>query len=272
MNIDFNALAQTAMTALTQVGMKILGAIVIWIVGRWLIRLASNIISTALNKRNLDKTIVQFIHSSVTGLLSIALIIALLGFFGVETTTFAALLAAAGIAIGAAWSGLLSNFAAGIFLVILRPFKIDDFVSAGGMLGTVTAIGLFGTTINTPDNIQTIVGNAKIFSDTIQNFSTNPFRRVDLVAQLDHSTDHNAAIGLLKEGMSRIPNVLQSPAPDVEILTFTLAGPVLAVRPFCAQPDYWQVYFDTNKLIRESFGAAGFATPENHLAIRNLQG
>src|SRR5262249_23237159 len=152
--------------------------------------------------------------SSLAALLTIALIVALLGFFGVETTTFAALLAAAGIAIGAAWSGLLANFAAGIFLVILRPFKAGDFVSAGGVTGTVQAIGLFGTSINTPDNVLTVVGNSKIFADTIQNFSSNPYRRVDLVAQLDHGADHAEAIQLLKTGLGKIPNVLASPAPD----------------------------------------------------------
>jgi small conductance mechanosensitive channel len=267
-NINFNEIAQNAMAILTQVGLKILGAIVIWIVGRWLIRLAVNLVSKGLLKRHLDITIVEFIRSSISGLLSIALIIALLGFFGVETTTFAALLAAAGIAIGAAWSGLLSNFAAGIFLVILRPFKLGDFVTAGGVTGTVRAIGLFGATIDTPDNIETIVGNAKIFSDTIQNFSTNAYRRVELVAQLDSEADHHEAIRLLKAGMALIPNVLLDPAPVVEILQFTLAGPVLAVRPFCAQPNYWQVYFDTNRLIRESFGAAGFPAPAMHYAAR----
>jgi small-conductance mechanosensitive channel len=107
--------------------------------------------------------------------LNIALVVALLGFFGVETTTFAALIAAGGVAVGVAWGGLLANFAAGAFLVFLRPFKVGDFVNAGGVTGTVDAIGLFTTTINTPDNVCTIVGNNKIFADTIQNFSANPY-------------------------------------------------------------------------------------------------
>jgi small conductance mechanosensitive channel len=112
--------------------------------------------------------------------------------------------------------------------------------------------------VNTPDNVRTIIGNNKVFSDTIQNFSANPYRRVELTAQLDGSVDHNAAISLLKARLSRIPNVLASPAPDVEIMTFNPMGPVLAVRPYCHNADYWQVYFDTNKTIKESFGEAGF--------------
>lgn len=157
--------------------------------------------------------------------------VGILGYLGVETTTFAALLAGVGIAVGAAWSGLLANFAAGVFLVVLRPFKVGDFVSAGGITGTIESIELFGTTINTPDNVQTIVGNNKILSDNIQNFSANAFRRVDLTAQIAHGVNHADAIHLLRTGLARIPNVMPLPAPDVEILQFTLAGPVLAVRP-----------------------------------------
>ena len=162
--------------------------------------------------------------------LNIVLVIAVLGIFGVETTTLAALLAAAGVAIGMAWSGLLSNFAAGAFLIVLRPFHAGDFVTAGGVTGTVLEVGLFATTLTAPDNVRTIVGNAKIFADTIQNYSANPYRRVDLMAQLAHGVDPNLAIGLLKERLAKIPNVLTTPPPDVEILQFTLAGPVLAVR------------------------------------------
>ena len=176
-------------------------------------------------------------------------------------STFAALIAAAGVAIGMAWSGLMSNFAAGAFLVVLRPFKVGDFVTVGGVTGTVREIGLFATSLDTPDNVLTVVGNNKIFSDTIQNFTANPFRRVELKAQLAGTTDAMAAIALLKEKVAAIPNVLAEPAVDVEILEFTLVGPVLAVRPYCHNDNYWQVYFDTNRTIRDSFGAAGFAAP-----------
>ncbi|HTM51505.1 MAG TPA: mechanosensitive ion channel family protein [Bryobacteraceae bacterium] len=270
MNLDFNAITQNTITILTNVGLKVIGAIVIWLVGRWLIGLAVGLAGRALDRQILDKTIVSYVRASLSALLTIALIVALLGFFGVETTTFAALLAGVGIAIGAAWSGLLANFAAGVFLVILRPFKVGDFVTAGGMTGTVQAIGLFGTTLNTPDNVQTILGNGKIFSDTIQNFSTNPFRRVDVVAQLDHAADHTEAIQLLKDGLSRVPNVLPNPAPEVEILQFNLSGPVLTVRPYCNNAHYWQVYFDTNRLIKESFRDAGYTPPEHRFLVRGV--
>ena len=267
--MDFNQIMQTITTIAIAFGLKIIGAIVVWVVGRYLIGLAVRLVSNALERQRVDPTVLRYLGTVVSVTLNIILVIAILGYFGVETTTFAALFAAAGVAVGLAWSGLLANFAAGAFMIILRPIKVGDFVTAGGVTGTVREIGLFVTVLNTPDNVQTIVGNNKIFSDTIQNFSTNPYRRVDLKAQLNHSVDHNRAIQLLKERLPKIANVKTDPAADVEVLEFNLAGPVLAVRPYCLTDHYWQVYFDTNRLIRESFGAAGFPVPEQHLAVRN---
>ena len=155
----------------------------------------------------------------------------------------------------------MAHFAAGAFLVVLRPMKVGDFVTVGGVTGTVTELGLFTTVINTPDNVQTIIGNNKVFSDTIQNYTVNPFRRVDLKCQLAGAADHQAAMALLREKIAAIPNVLAEPKVDVEILDFTLVGPVLAVRPYCHNDHYWQVYFDTNRTIREALGAAGFPAP-----------
>ncbi|MCC6390266.1 MAG: mechanosensitive ion channel family protein [Bryobacterales bacterium] len=266
--METNTWLQMVAGLATQTGMKILGAIALWIIGRWLVRLAVRLLSRAMQRGGVDATLIGYVRSSCTATLNVVLVVAILGFFGVETTSFAALFAAIGVAIGMAWSGLLSNFAAGVFLVLLRPFKVGDFVTAGGITGTVSEIGLLVTVINSPDNVRNIVGNSKIFGDTIQNFSFNPYRRVDLTAQLDHSVDHRAAIQMLTARIAAIPNVVRDPAPDVEILSFNLAGPVLAVRPYCGNADYWQVYFDTNRVIRESFGEAAFPVPEYHYAIR----
>ena len=151
--------------------------------------------------------------------------------------------------------------------MFLRPFKVGDAVTVAGVTGTVDAIGLFGTTLNTPDNVLTIVGNSKVFSDTIQNFSANPYRRVDLTATISHDVDHHEAIRLLEARLASIPNVMSSPAPDVDVLQFTPAGPLLCVRPYCSNAHYWQVYFDTNRVIREAFGAAGFPAPVPAYAV-----
>jgi len=254
-----------------QVGLRILGAIALWIVGRMIIGFVVKLIARSLTRQRVDPTLGRYVASTINVILNIVLVIAILNVFGVETTTFAALLAAAGVAIGLAWSGLLGNFAAGAFLVVLRPFKVGDFVTVGGVTGTVEEVGLFVTALDTPDNIRTFVGNNKILSDTIQNFSANSYRRVDLVAQLNHGVDPAGAVRLLKERLTRIPNVLTTPVPDVEILQFNLAGPVLAVRPYCNNAHYWQVYFDTNRVIRESFGEAGYPVPEQHYRVRTAE-
>ncbi|BAY30749.1 MscS mechanosensitive ion channel [Nostoc carneum NIES-2107] len=265
--MNFKEIGQVALALLTQFGLKLVGAILLWVVAQRLIDFGLKLLRRAFKVQHVDPTLITYIINIISVTLRIVLVVAILGFFGIETTSFAALLAAAGIAIGAAWGGLLANFAAGAFLVIFRPFKIGDFITAAGVTGTVTEIGLFTTNINTPDNVMTIVANNKIFSDNIQNYSANPYRRVDLLAQLHHSVDHHDAIARLKAKISQIPNVLQSPAPDVEIIDFNMAGPVLAVRPYCNNDHYWQVYFDTNKVIRETFGEAGYPVPEHRYSI-----
>jgi small conductance mechanosensitive channel len=266
--MDIQGMFETAKPMLIAFGLKVIGAIVVYIAGRWLIGVASSVVMRALERQKVEPTVIRYIGSIITVALNIILIVAILGYFGVETTSFAALVAGLGIAVGAAWGGLLSNFAAGAFILVLRPFKVGDYVVAGDVEGTVRMIGLFNTTIDAPDNVQTIVGNAKIMNGTIRNFSQNPYRRVELTAQLDHSVDPADAVRRLKDVLPKIANVVAAPKPDVEILSFNERGPVLAVRPYCNTVHYWQVYFDTNRTIRETFGAAGYPAAEAHHFMR----
>ena len=249
------------------VGTKLLGVILLWLVGRFVIGGVKKIMDRGMRARSVDATIIGYADNVVNVLLNILLVATILGFVGVETTTFAGLLAAAGLAIGTAWSGLLANFASGAFLVILRPFKKGDFISAAGTTGTVVDIGMFVTVINTPDNVRTMVGNNKLFSDTIQNFSTNAYRRVERTAQLAHGADHKRAMALIAERVRAIPNVLSDPLPDLTLIDFNLAGPVIAVRPYCHNDHYWQVSFDTNEAIREALSSNGFEVPATHHAV-----
>jgi small conductance mechanosensitive channel len=269
--MDVSSMVQSAIPLLTYFALKVVGAIALWLIGRWLIRFAVAMLVRTL-KYPFDQTVAGYIGTATSVLLNIALIVAILGFFGIETTTFAALMAGVGIAIGAAWSGLLAHLAAGVFLLILRPFKVGDFISVAGMLGTVEEIGLFVTRINTPDNVQTFVSNSRVFADTIQNFSSNAYRRVDLVAQLHHDADHATAMRLLKGRLGLVPNVKSEPPPEVEILQFTPLGPMLAVRPYCNNEHYWQVYFDANRAIRETLDAAGFHAAEQPIVVRTGNG
>jgi len=259
----------TAMAVITSVGLKILGALVLFFVGRMLIRFSTRLMGGLLTRQKIDATLVSYATTSLGIVLNVVLVVAILGFFGVETTSFAALLAGVGLAVGAAWGGLLANFAAGVFLIVLRPFKVGDHIHAGGVEGGVQAIGLFTTTISTGDNVLIHLGNNKIFSDNIQNFSANPYRRVDLEAQLADTVNPFSARELLMGVLPAIPNVLPQPAPVVEIVRFNFAGPVLAVRPFCHDKDYWQVYFDTNTAIAQAFGKAGYPMPAQNYAVRS---
>ena len=265
--MDFQKIIEAVSAQLVTFGLKAAGAIAVWVVGRWLIALTIRLLASALTRQQVDPTLMRYIGNIVNVALNIVLVVAILGYFGVETTSFAALVAGMGVAIGAAWAGLLSNFAAGAFLIVLRPFKVGDYVKAAGIEGTVKEVGLFATTILTPDNVSTFVGNNKIFSDTIQNFNASDYRRVDRTAQLAHGVDAQDAIARLRTAIAAIPNVVTAPAPDIEIIDFNERGAVLAVRPYTHTSHYWQVYFDTNKAITETFGAAGYPVPEAHVKI-----
>jgi len=268
MTFDFQSMADTATTALTTFGLKALGALAAWIVGRYLIGLAVRLAKAALAREHVDPTLGRYLGNILNVTLNIVLVVAILGYFGVETTSFAALVAAMGIAIGAAWAGLLANFAAGAFLVVLRPFKVGDYVRVAGIEGTVKEIGLFATTLQMADNVVAFVGNNKIFGDIIQNCSGSEYRRVDRTAQLAHSVDVQDAVKRLREAVPKIPNVRKVPPPDVEIIDFNSRGPVLAVRAYAHTDHYWQVYFDMNRAIAETFGAAGYPVPEEHMHMR----
>jgi len=259
--VDVNTWIAAMAPVATAIVVKIIGGAILYLVGRWLIGAAVGLLSRVLTARHLDATLQRYVANILGVALNIVLVVAILGYFGVETTSFAALLAGLGLAVGAAWSGLLANFAAGAFLIIFRPYKVGDYVVTGAAEGTVTEIGLFNTLISTPDNGVVIVGNAKVSGDIIKNYSTHSYRRVDRTAQLAFGVDPLDAIARLKPALAAIPNVVSSPAPDVEILDFNSLGTVLAVRPYCHTDHYWQVYFDTNRLIAQTFGSAGYPAP-----------
>src|SRR5262245_63780565 len=183
MNIE--EIWQFLSTTAVAVALKVLAALAFWIVGRWLIGRVVALMQAAMSRNHVDPTLTKYMGSIVVVALNVALALGILGYFGVETTSFAALLAGAGVAIGAAWSGMLGNFAAGAFMLILRPFKVGDFVSIGGVTGTVHELGLFGTTVVTPDNVMTTVGNGKVFGEPIQNFYDLPVAPVERQAQRD---------------------------------------------------------------------------------------
>jgi small conductance mechanosensitive channel len=246
---------------------KLAGAVGLWIAGTWLIKLLLRVMRRSFAKAQLDPTLIGFLLNVLGALLRVVLAVAILGFFGVQTASFAALLAGAGVAIGAAWSGMLGNFAAGVFLQVFRPVSKGDFVCGGGVTGTVEEIGMFVTLIQAPDNVRHIVPNGKFFGDTIVNYSSHPYRRVELEAQLDNTADVNRAIAVLRQALQAVPNQHPGLPADVEILGFNERGPRLAVRPYTHTEHYWQVYFDSNRVIAETLSGHGFPTPRLPIAM-----
>ncbi|QIX16732.1 mechanosensitive ion channel family protein [Burkholderia multivorans] len=268
--LNLETVQQFLMTRGLDFGLNLLAAIALWFIGRWAIHVGTRLLGKVVRRSGkVDPTLADYLSSVVSVLLTILLILAILQLFGVQTTSFAALLAGLGLAIGTAWGGLLSHFAAGVFMQVLRPFKVGDVISAGGVTGTVKDLGLFSTTIITADNVVTIVGNNKIFSDNIANYSATPYRRVDLTAKIANGVDAVEAINRLKAAVQKIPNVLTDPAPDVGVLQFTPEGPLLFVRPSTQPANYWQVYCDTHRVILETFRDAQYPTPETPVAHRS---
>jgi small conductance mechanosensitive channel len=268
--MDIASIQNFLATTAVDIGLKILAAIAFWVIGRWLIGRVIGLMQAGMNRNSVDPTLTKYLGSIVAIVLNIALVLGILGYFGIQTTSFAALLAGAGVAIGAAWSGMLGNFAAGAFMLILRPFKVGDFVQVGGVTGTVHELGLFGTTIISPDNVMTLVGNSKIFSDTLMNFSARPTRRVERTAQLAGGVDAIDAIARFKAAVTKIANVAVQPAPEVNLLDMNLVGPVIAVRPYCHTDHYWQVYFDTNEAIVRVCKEAGWPAPTPAQIVKQL--
>lgn len=269
--MDLTSIQTFVSTTLAAFALRVLAAVAFWIVGRWLIGQVVSIMQAAMNRNHVDSTLTKYLGSIVAIALNIALVIGILGYFGIETTSFAAMLAGAGVAIGAAWSGMLGNFAAGAFMLVLRPFKVGDFVQIGGLVGTVHELGLFGTTMVTPDNVLTIVGNGKVFGDVVVNYSARPVRRVERTAQLAGGVDPQEAIQRFKAAVAQIPNVAQDPAPEVNLLDINLVGCVIAVRPYCHTDHYWQVYFETNEAIVRVCKEAGWPAPTPAQAVKLVE-
>jgi small conductance mechanosensitive channel len=259
-------------TTASELAIKILAALAFWIIGRWLIGKVVGLMQAAMNRNDIDPTLTKYLGSIVAIALNIALVLGILGYFGIQTTSFAAMLAGAGLAIGAAWSGMLGNFAAGAFMLVLRPFKVGDFVQVGGITGTVHELGLFGTTLVTPDNVMTLVGNGKIFADTVMNYSSRPTRRVERTMQIAGSVDPLDAMARLRKAIAAIPNVAADPAPEVNLLETNLVGHVIAVRPYCHTDHYWQVYFDTNEAMVRVAQQAGWPAPTPATKMIQVQG
>jgi len=242
-------------------GMKIIGALIVLIIGMWLAKMIKKGIVKLMEKRNVDPTLISFCSSLLYVVLQVFVIIAALAKLDINTTSFIAILGAAGLAIGLALQGSLSNFAAGVLMIIFKPFKVGDFVEAGGVTGSVEEISIFTSILNTPDNKKVIVPNSQVMGGAITNFNANGTRRVDLVAGIGYGDDIDKAKAVINSILAADDRVLKDPAPTVAVVEMADSSVNIVVRPWVAGADYWGVYFDTTEAIKKRFDEEGISIP-----------
>lgn len=253
-------------------GIKIVGAVAIFVIGRWVASRLTRLLRSVMEKRNVDPTLVGFLGAIVQGLLLALIIIAALSNLGIETTSLAAVIAAAGLAVGLALQGSLSNFASGVMIIAFRPFRKGDYVEAGGTSGSVTEVGIFNTTLNTPDNKLVIVPNGNITSNTITNYSAHDTRRIDFVFGIGYDDDIKKAKQVLEDILKQDERVLDDPAPTIGVAELADSSVNIAVRPWVKTSDYWPVHFDITQAVKERFDEEGITIPfpQRDMNVREL--
>jgi small conductance mechanosensitive channel len=245
----------------TEYGLKIIGAVLILILGRVASGLVRNIVKRLLEKAGTDATVVSFVGSFAYVLVLAFAVLAALAKFGVETASIIAVFAAAGFAIGFALQGSLANFAAGILILIFKYYRVGDFINAAGVSGSVREIRLFSTILATPDNVRIVVPSGKIFGDIVTNYSANETRRVDLVIGIGYSSDIQQAMDLIRGLMSEDERILTDPEPQIAVSELADSSVNLIARPWVKKDDYWHVKFDLTRKIKESFDRNGIEIP-----------
>ena len=242
-------------------GLKVVAAIAVLIIGRWVAKLVQAIIEKIMAKAKQEQTLISFVsHLTYAGLMAFV-IIAALEQLGVETASFVMVLGAAGLAIGLALQGSLSNFAAGVLMIIFKPFKVGDYIEGGGVAGVVEEIQIFTTQLTTPDNKQVIVPNAQMTGGNIVNYSCKGTRRVDLVAGIGYSDDIDKARGVLEGILAAESRILEDPAPVIAVSELADSSVNFVVRPWVKVDDYWGVYFALNEAIKKQFDVNGVSIP-----------
>ena len=245
----------------TVFGVKIVGAIVVFVVGRWFAKLFGSLIRKLLDKREVDPTVTKFVGNLTYFALFTFVVLAALGLLGIQTTSFIAVLGAAGLAIGLALQGSLANFAAGFLLILFRPFKVGDFIDAAGVAGTVEAIQIFTTRLATPDNKTIIIPNSKLTGDNIINFSTKGTRRADMVFGIGYGDDIDKARDIITDVLSKDGRVLKDPPIQVAVSELANSSVNFVTRAWVNAGDYWGVVFDVTEAVKKRFDAEGVSIP-----------
>lgn len=258
---NINEILATAQELVTQFALNIIAAIVIFVVGRWIAKQISRFVRRLMSRSEVDPTLISFAYNIIYYLLLAFVVIAALNRIGVQTASIIAVLGAAGLAIGLALQGALSNFAAGVLLVLFRPFKVGDLIEAAGFTGTVEEIQLFTTTLVTPDNTVAIVPNSSIGSNNILNYTRKDIRRVDRLLGMSYADDIEKARRVILDELSKDGRILSDPAPTVWVMELGDSRVNLEVRPWVNTKDYWPVYFTMYERLKNRLDAEGISIP-----------
>jgi len=258
---ELTSLSEQLLPALWEWGLKVLGGIVVLIIGLIIAKWVRRGLARLFDRTEMDKTLEKFLTRLFYYLILIVAAVAALGMMGVQTASVLTLLGAAGLAVGLALQGTLSNVAAGVMLLIFRPFRVGDFVDVGGTAGSVDYIGLFATTLNTPDNVRIVVPNSGIYGGTIKNFSFNELRRNDMVVGISYDDDIGLAMDTIRSILDSDGRVLKDPEYQVAVSELGDSSVNLVVRPWCNASDYWNLRFDLTRAFKEGLEAAGCSIP-----------
>ena len=250
-----------------QAGGHILKAVIVFLVGRFLIRMLNRLVGRVMDKRNVDISIKTFVKSLVNILLTVLLIVSVVGALGVETTSFAALLASAGVAVGMALSGNLQNFAGGLVILLFKPYKVGDWIEAQSVSGTVKEIQIFHTILTTADNKLIYVPNGALSSGVVTNYSNQKTRRVEWIFGVDYGEDYNKVEKVVREVLTADKRILNDPAPFIALHALDASSVNVVVRVWVESSDYWGVYFDINKTIYATFNEIGINFPFPQLTV-----
>ncbi|WP_088128225.1 small-conductance mechanosensitive channel MscS [Vibrio cholerae] len=246
---------------LIQYGVNVISAILILFIGNLVVKGVAGSVAKVLKKKEMDKAVVDFIHGIVRYTLFIIVLIAALSRIGVQTASVVAVIGAAGLAVGLALQGSLSNFAAGVLIVAFRPFKSGDYVEIGGVAGSVDSIQIFQTVLKSPDNKMVVVPNSAVIGGAITNYSRHETRRVDMVIGVSYKSDLQKTKRVLRETLEKDPRILKDPDMTIGVLTLADSSINFVVRPWCKTADYWAVYFDSMQAIKEALDANGIEIP-----------
>jgi small conductance mechanosensitive channel len=260
-DFDLDAAMIWAQTQGLEFLMSLAAAIAIFVIGRIAIRIVTSGMRKTMQRHEVDRTLQSFVTNIVRIVLLIVVILMALGTLGVQTTSFVAILGAAGLAIGLALQGSLSNFAAGVLIVFFRPYKSGDYIEAAGVSGTVEDVQILTTILKTPDNKRVIVPNGQVMGDVITNYSANDTRRVDLVFGVGYGDDLDKVKKALQDVVAADSRVLAEPAPTIAVLELADSSVNFVCRPWVKTADYWSVWFDMTETVKKRFDAEGITIP-----------